>query len=233
MSKPGARLLRIIERLHTGVDGSNRAARLCEVAADIVGVTGAGIMLMSGDVPRGSICSSDEVSAQIEELQYTCGEGPCIDAYEQDIPIFEANLSHPAVDRWPAFTPGALAAGARALFGFPLHIGSVHLGALNLYCDRPGPLRDEQHADALAMADAAARSVLDMQSMAAPGVLGADLELGADLRLVVHQAAGMISVQLGTSVGVALVRLRAHAFATGRPAVAVAEDVVARRLRFE
>ena len=233
MNKPGERLLRIIERLHTGVEDSDQAARLCEVAVDIVGVTGAGIMLMSGDVPRGSICSSDEVSAQIEDLQYTCGEGPCIDAYEQDIPILEANLSHPDVDRWPAFRPGALAAGARALFGFPLHVGSVHLGALNLSRDRPGQLRDEQHADALAMADAAARRVLDMQSMAAPGALGPDLELGADLRLVVHQAAGMISVQLGSSIGVALVRLRAHAFATGRPVVAVAEDVVARRLRFE
>ena len=45
-------------------------------------MTGAGIMLMSGDVPRGSLCTTDEVSALIEQLQYDLGEGPCVDAYQ-------------------------------------------------------------------------------------------------------------------------------------------------------
>jgi hypothetical protein len=231
LTVPGERLLRIIERLQSSV-GPAGSSRLCDVAADVVAVSGAGIMLMSGDVPRGSVCSSNAVSAQVEELQYTCGEGPCIDAYEQDVPVLEPDLSDPEVERWPAFAPAAVASGARALFGFPMNVGSVRLGALNLYRDEPGPLTDGQHADALAMAGAAARTVLDMQAAAAPGALGTDLELGANLRLVAHQAAGMISVQLGVSIAEAQVRLRAHAFATGRPLVAVAEDVVGRRLRF-
>jgi hypothetical protein len=50
----------------------------------IVGVTGAGVMLMSGDIPGGSLCTSDEVSDLIEELQYTLGEGGCVDAHGQD-----------------------------------------------------------------------------------------------------------------------------------------------------
>jgi hypothetical protein len=33
-------------------------------------------MLMSGDIPQGSLCSTDGVSALIEDLQYTLGEGP-------------------------------------------------------------------------------------------------------------------------------------------------------------
>ncbi|MGB0094384.1 MAG: ANTAR domain-containing protein [Solirubrobacteraceae bacterium] len=49
----------------------------------------------------------------------------------------------------------------------------------------------------------------------------------------VHQATGMISVQLGVSMDEAFVRLRAHAFAAGRSLKAVAGDVVARRLRLE
>lgn len=50
----------------------------------------------------------------------------------------------------------------------------------------------------------------------------------------VHQAVGMISVQLG-GVGVeqAFIRLRAHAFAADRSLSAVAADVVAHRLRFD
>ena len=222
------RLLRILTQLeHGGPD----PAGLCEVCADVTAMTGAGIMLMSGDVRRGSVCSSNEVSALVEDLQYTFGEGPCIDAYEQDRPILEPDLAGTGANRWVAFTPEAVAAGARAIFGFPLRVGAVRLGALNLYRDRPGPLLDDQHADALVLAGVAARAVLSMQAGAAPGALGAALEAGTDFRFVVHQASGMVSAQLDVSVGEALIRLRAHAFASQRSLTEVARDVVACRLR--
>jgi hypothetical protein len=229
---PGARLLRILARLEAGAATGSGAARLCTVCAEVMAMTGAGIMLMSGDVPRGSVCSSNEVSALIEELQFTLGEGPCVEAYRHDRAVFEPHLADAGVSRWVAFTPGAVAAGARAVFGFPLRVGAVRIGALNLYRDSPGPLDDGQHADALVLAGVAARAVLTMQADAPPGLLGAELEAGADFRFVVHQASGMVSAQLGVSVGEALARLRAHAFANDRPLTAVARDVVARRLRF-
>jgi len=185
-------------------------ARLCEGCAELTAMTGAGIMLMSGDVPQGSICSSDAVSALIEDLQYTLGEGPCVDAYEQERPVLEPDLSGAGMSRWAAFTPGAVRAGARAVFGFPLQVGAVRIGALNLYRDAPGPLDDEQHADALVLASVAARAVLGMQAGAPTGMLAAQLEV---------------------SVAEALIRLRGYAFAHDRPLRAVAEDVVARRLR--
>ena len=119
-----------------------RRARLCRVCAEVTGTTGAGIMLMSGDVPHGSLCTTDDVSAVIEQLQYDLGEGPCVDAYHLDRPVLEPDLADPADPRWLAFTGPAVAAGVRAVFGFPLHVGAVRLGALNLYCDRAGPLDD-------------------------------------------------------------------------------------------
>ena len=121
----------------------------------------------------------------------------------------------------------------RGVFGFPLQVGTVRLGALNLYRDRPGPLSDNQHTDAIVMAGVAAESVLLMQAGARPGQLAAELESGADFRYVVHQAAGMLSAQLGINVGQASVRLRAYAFANDRSLTGVAEDVVNRRLRFD
>lgn len=224
--------MRILSKMQPDGAEASPPARLCEVSADVIAMTGAGIMLMSGDVPVGSLCSSNPVSALIEDLQFTLGEGPCVDAYDQDRPVSEPDLSNPEVVRWSAFAPSAVDAGARAVFGFPLRVGTIRLGALNLYRDRSGPMTDDQHADAVVMAGVAARDVLEMQVTARPGELGANFERGADLRLVVHQASGMISVQLGVSVGEALVRLRAHAFAEERPLAAVAEDVVGRRLRF-
>ena len=84
---------------------------------------------MSGDIPRGSLSSTNDVSQLIEELQFTLGEGPCVDAYQQDKVVAEPDLAEPVAERWPAFTPPALRAGVRAVFGFPLRVGTVRLGA--------------------------------------------------------------------------------------------------------
>lgn len=225
--------MRILGLLAAGGASNLPTRRLCEVCAEVTGVTGAGIMLMAADVPRGSICVTDEVGTLLERLQFELGEGPCVDACRQERPVLEPDLESPSTPRWLAFTGPAVEAGVRAIFGFPVQVGAVRLGALNLYCDRPGPLSDDQHADALAMADIAAQAVIAMQAHAAPGRLAQELEAGGDFQYVVHQASGMVAAQLEVSVGQALVRLRAHAFGNDRPLTSVAEDVVARRLRFD
>ena len=227
------RLERILALVSSGGDALPGTARVCEVCTDVVGVSGAGIMLMSGETPAGAVCSTNRVSSLIEELQYTLGEGPCVDAYHLDRPVLEPDLADPDTPRWLAFTPPAVEAGARAIFGFPLQVGAARLGALNLYRDRPGPLTDDQYADALVLAGVAARAVLATQAPAPPGEIGAELEAGANFRLVVHQAAGMVSVQLGISVADALVRLRAYAFGNNRLLADVAEEVVTRKLRLD
>jgi hypothetical protein len=224
--------MRILADLAGGVDGDVTSVRLCEVCRRITGVTGAGIMLMSGDLPLGSVCTSGKASALIEDLQYALGEGPCVDAYELDRPVLEPDLADPAFPRWPVFTGPAVDAGVRAIFGFPMGVGSVRLGALNLYADRPGPLTDDQHADALVMAGVAAEAVLAMQAGQPVDGLATELEQGSNFRYVVHQAAGMVSAQLEVTVAQAILRLRAYAFGNERPLPEVADDVVDRRLRF-
>lgn len=229
----GARRSRIVAALETGTSEGVTGARLCEVCRDVAEVTGAGIMLMSGELPLGSVCTANGVSAMLEDLQYTLGEGPCVDAYQLGQPVLEPDLADPATPRWLGFTGPAVHAGVRAIFGFPLGVGSVRMGALNLYRDRPGPLTDEQHADAMVMADVAAEAVLAMQARESTGALASELEQNANFQYVVHQAAGMVSAQLDITVAHALVRLRAHAFGNQRLLPDVAADVVARRLRFK
>lgn len=229
----GERRLRILAELDRDTAPHHETRRLCEVSGEVIGVSGAGIMLMSGDTPQGALCSTNEVSAFIERLQFDLGEGPCVDAYHHDRPVLEPDLASPVTPRWLAFSGPALEAGARAVFGFPLQFGAVRLGALDLYCDRPGPLTDDQHADALVMAHLAAETVLVMQAQAPPGHLAEVLEAGGDFQYVVHQASGMVAAQLGISVAKALIRLRAYAFGNDRPLAEVAEDVVARTLRFD
>jgi len=225
----GERRNRILASLAGGADGIT-AVHLCEVCRGVTAMAGAGIMLMSGDLPAGSMCTTGQVSALIEDLQYALGEGPCVDAYQLGRPVFEPDLAEPAEPRWQAFTAPALEAGVRALFGFPMVVGTVRLGALNLWADRPGPLTDDQHGDALVMAGIAAEAVLALQA-GSSGSLAADLEDGSNFQYVVHQAAGMMSVQLDVTVAEALVRLRAHAFGNQRRLGDVAADVVSRHLR--
>ena len=100
-----------------------RTKDICMVAAEVVSTTGAGVMLMSGDIPRGSLCSTDRVSALIEELQYELGEGPCIDAYETDQPVVEPDLVDPVNPRWLAFREPAIAAGAVRCLAFRCRLG--------------------------------------------------------------------------------------------------------------
>ena len=123
---------------------------------------------------------------------------------------------------WVAFTGPAVEAGVRAVFGFPLQGGAVRLGALNLYRDRPGPLSDAQYGDALIVADITAQAVLLAQADASPGTLAETLETNSNFNYVVHQASGMVAAQLGSTVGQALVRLRAYAFGNDQSLTTVA-----------
>jgi GAF domain len=216
-----------------GASGKVATDRLCATCAVLTGMSGAGIMLMPDDVPQGSLCTTDATSALIEQVQFMLGEGPCVDAHRQGRPVLEADLAGAGSGRWAAFAEPVAAAGVGAVFGFPLRVGAARLGALNLYRDQPGDLTDDQHADALVLADVAAEVILLLQARAPAGTLADELARSADLHLVVHQAAGMVAVQLGIRVADALVRLRAHAFAYDRPLRDVADDVVARRLRFD
>jgi hypothetical protein len=234
VSEPGgARRERILGLLGGSGHLAFGTKRLCQVCAEATAMSGAGIMLMSADNPQGSLCTTNETSDLIEQLQYALGEGPCVDAYRQDWPVLEPDLARPGTPRWTAFSLPAVEAGVRAVFGFPLQVGAVRLGALNLYRDRPGPLSDDQHADALVTAGIAAQAILVLQADAPPGQVASELGAGADFHYVVHQASGMVAAQMEVGVGQALVRLRAYAFGNDRPLTDVAKDVVARELRFD
>jgi len=183
--------------------------------------------------PPDLLCCSNGVARRIEDLQYTIGEGPGVDAHASGRPVAEPDLGRPRRVRWPVFAAPAAATGAGALFSFPLRMGAVRLGALTLYQQRPGGLSDAQHADALLMADVVFQVVIARQAEAPPGTLAVGLEALSRDRAEVHQAAGMVSVQLSVSVAEALVRLRARAAREGRPLAAVAADIVARHTRFD
>jgi hypothetical protein len=225
------RLTEILDQLALrGADGSG-TTHLCEISAEVSGTTGAGIMLQPDQTASGSLCTTDGVAAYLDDLQYTLGEGPSLDAHRLARVVAEPELESPEVGRWPAFAPSALLAGARAMFAFPIRIGAARLGSLTLYRDRSGPIEGERYSDTLVMTDVAAHTIVAMQANAPPGSIAVELEQGANLHFVVHQAAGMVSEQLKVGVAEALVRMRSYAFRTDLTIDEVSQAVVARRLR--
>jgi ANTAR domain/GAF domain len=219
-------------RAQLGAGASDPALSLCAASASFVRVAGAGIVLVAGGRTLGSVCASDPMTEAVEDIQFSLGEGPGMDAFRQKSPIFVPDLASPEVTRWSGFREAALRAGVCAVFGFPMLVGPVCIGALNLYHDRAGELTSDQIADAAAVAQVATETVMGWQAAAAVGSLAWQLEQVPTHQAVIHQASGMIAVQIGISVEDGLDLLRAHAFAEGHPLSSVAEAVVTRRLRF-
>jgi hypothetical protein len=110
-------------------------------------------MFKIADRHHGSLGSSDDAAAVLEDLQFTLGEGPCIDAYEVGRSVSAPDLDDATAHRWPVLVPLLLDAGIRAVFAFPLQLGTIRLGALDLHCGQPGDLRAEQYQDARIVAE--------------------------------------------------------------------------------
>jgi hypothetical protein len=206
--------------------------RLCSLAVDEMTLSGCAVVLMSGTVPLGTLAGAGRHAATITELQFELGEGPCIQACASGVPVLLPDLAADAGARWPAFGPAAVAAGVRAEFSLPLSVGPRGIGTFDLCRDEPGMLSHQHLADALITADIARDAMLSLQQP--PGSVDMAMLLdtiGSD-RLVVHQATGMIAAQLDDNMVNGLARLRAAGFESGRSIYDIAQDVVARRVRF-
>ncbi|MGZ4614294.1 MAG: GAF and ANTAR domain-containing protein [Actinomycetes bacterium] len=217
-------------------DGLQAAAclpqRLVTACAAALPVSGVGLIVMTDSGPGAMLAATDGSARVMEELQFTLGEGPCVEASRDRRSVLQPDLARTAPQRWPEFATGALEAGIRAIFAFPLQVGMIPLGVLDLYRDTAGTLDEGQLAEALCFADAATTVLLNLQAANGPQDIASGLAVLVENRAEVHQATGMVSVQAMLGLAEALILLRAHAYAAERPILDVARDVVARILRF-
>lgn len=215
--------------------GLTSADRLCHACVELLDVDGAAISLIHGGSSQGTFGSSGEISRRLDELQFTLGEGPCLDSVRQARPVLVPDFRTPAAQGWPAFAGAAQDLGVRAVFALPVAVARSWVGALDLFRNTPGPLSADALSGGLWAAELAALPLLDLMtatvdwSAAAEGGDGWS-ELASLERVEVYQATGMVMGQLGVGPTEALVRLRAHAFAQSRSVSDVAWDIVERRL---
>lgn len=226
---PQGDLAAVLAGLRPASGGGGLIATDARVCARALGVDGVAVSVTGGGLNELLWCTPG-ASAELEDLQFTLGEGPGPEAAASGTAVMVPDLMREPADRWSALLPEAMALGVRAVFCLPLLVGRACLGTMTLQRASPGPLQDMALADAWIVTRALAATLVrdggQWDGFAVP-------EDGPHFyRAAVHQAAGMISVQAGVSVAEALIRLRAHAFRHGRPLNEVADDVVARRVHF-
>ncbi|WP_405021626.1 ANTAR domain-containing protein (plasmid) [Kitasatospora sp. NBC_00070] len=199
----------------------------------ILGVDGLAVSVLDRNQVSEVLWCSGDLSSTFEDLQFTVGQGPGPDAARTGGIILVTDLGVTPPERWSALVSEMSALSpVRAVFAFPLGIGAVTLGVLTAVRRTPGPLSEQQADDAVILAATLTARFLhgDAQHTRGAAILQPTDSLH---RAVVHQATGMLSVQLSLPLPQTMMRLRAHAYATGRPLTEVAQDIVARRLRLD
>jgi hypothetical protein len=223
-----------VRRAQPGPLGAGLPSRLRQVCRDAVhslSASGVGVSVMAEDGVHAMAAASDLATEHIEELQFTFGEGPCVDARTTSRPVLMPELTDEAMRRWPIYAPIVHDAGVRAVFAFPLQVGAARLGVLDVFRSSVGELSQEELGRALSFADRAVNALLDVQQAATAEHDG--LAEALDHRAELFQAQGMVMIQLGVSLAEAMVRMRAHAYTENRQLHDIATDIVARRQRFE
>jgi hypothetical protein len=208
-----------------------RIEKLCRSCVAATECDCAAVTMVStrGDAVR--LLATDAMAATLEDLQLTLGEGPCIDAANSGTPVLADDLKHAATgpaSQWSAFATEATAAGVQSVFAFPVRIGAIRLGSFALYRRLPAPLSETALSAALDSVDTLGWLLLDLRPDVEPHGQGT----GGRYDAVVHQAAGMLKVQLDVPIADALARLRAAAFGEGLAIDDLAQQVVGRQRRF-
>ncbi|MEW2565528.1 GAF and ANTAR domain-containing protein [Streptomyces sp. NPDC047070] len=212
---------------------------LCAACVDLLPVTGASISITGSRTARALWCASDDTAARLAEAQYTLGDGPCQSALDRAAPVLAPDLTQgPDARRWPVFAHQAVELGVRAVFSLPLGAGALAIGTLDLYRDIAGALSARDLRIALLVRDAVTFAVLNLEAASDDFVSANEAGVASWVdaaeadHIEVHQAVGMVMVQLGVDPEQALDRLRARAFSEGRTVTEVAQKVLARTLRF-
>lgn len=227
------RLWRIVtDRVPHQEPGSGWVDVVTTVVVEEIDVDGAAISLRLAEGEQELVVASGKWAEQLEELQYVVGEGPGVEAIAVGGPVLASDLTVNE-QRWPGFADGASASGAQAAFAFPLQVGAIRLGTLDLYRRTAGPLEPDDLADALALADLATTALLtDSKATGDQAAFWARDDVAGHYDDV-NVATGMLATELRISLEDALLRLRAHAFSNRLPITEVARAVLARHLRFD
>lgn len=171
----------------------------------IPGADGAGLTLIEPH-RADTIVKSEKFVQEIDEIQYGLGEGPCISAAAEGIPMRTGSLGGDA--RWPRFGPRAGRLGVHSVLSLPLISAGAVVGAMNVYAHAKNAFDDRSEHLGQLYAIPAAIAVQNAQILAQTQRLAAKFQAGMSSRAVTDQAIGILMSRSGVSPDEAYSRIR-------------------------
>ncbi len=112
--------------------------KVTSAAVDLIaGVDTAGILLIKKGGQFESIAGTDELPHELDELQHTLNEGPCIEAASSSDYDVVRTDDFRRETRWPAYTAAVQKLGVLSGLSFRLYTHERTAGALNLFGFQP------------------------------------------------------------------------------------------------
>jgi GAF domain-containing protein len=195
----------------------------------VLGISAAGLMLISPEGVLRVAASSSEKMRHLELFEEQAEEGPCLDCYRLGEPVVNQDLVITG-GRWPRFAPKAVEAGFRTAHALPMRLRRVVIGALNLFGTEPAALADFDIVAAQALADVATIAILQQRAAADAQLLSEQLSLALNTRILIEQAKGMLAERAGLEMDRSFAALREYARRHNRLLADVARDFIAGHL---
>jgi len=190
-----------------------------EIASEV------GILLVDEAGDLQFLAASHERTQMLELFQVQTEEGPCQDCFATGVPVSVVDLAS-AHDRWPRFSPKALASGFRSVQAVPLRLRGTVLGAMNLFLTEPGGISADSLTVIQAMADVATIGLLQQRELHRAHTVESQLQHALHSRISIEQAKGIISEQAHVTTDAAFELMRRYARDNNRKLATVALEIV-------
>lgn len=198
--------------------------RVVDSTSVLFGADGTAFMLLDRDQLLRNVGASDPEARTLEELQIEHGEGPAIDAFDEQVVVGAADLA--AERRWPGFAPAAVRRGLVAVLASPIPYSEQAVGVLAVLSSAARPWGDSEREAIAAFTDLAALLVLNAMQARERGRLASELQDALDSRVVIEQAKGVLIGRHGLAPRQAFERLRRQSRDERRRLAEVARAVV-------
>jgi GAF domain-containing protein len=155
--------------------------------------------------PRTAACT-DKAALAIDEAQYDCDGGPCLEALRRQSVIAVDVIEDD--DRWPEFSAAAVEQGVLSSLALPLvHRGEAK-GAFNLYARERDAFSSEDREHGLLFAEQAAVAIANAEVYWRTYDLTQNLQAALENRDVIGQAKGVLMARHGLTAEQAFAELR-------------------------
>jgi hypothetical protein len=204
--------------------------RLSQACLAVFPVDGAGLSLLDKDF-RVPIGASDDTAAVAERLQFTIGEGPCLDAVMERRVIVADREQLRA--RWPLYAHELFTrTGVQGIAAIPLSLTPETYAALDLFVTDSARLAAVSLADVSTVAEEIVDALLLSQAVS-PTAGGGSADSDPDWlrspptrdRTFVWVAMGMMMTEFELAAPDALALLRSHAYSRGSDVDQVAAEL--------